>query len=127
MYTPDDVQDIIEHARLRGIRTIPEFDTPGHVAALGRAFPGMYPSSSSSSSINFFFDWLIVLELLTDCYNGTVPRQEIYGVHAAREILDPTKDEVYTFMHELLKEVKNVFKLEPYIHLGMDEVYPACW
>ena len=30
-------------------------------------------------------------------------------------------------MYELLKEVKNVFKHESYIHLGMDEVYPACW
>ncbi|CAF0932431.1 unnamed protein product [Rotaria sordida] len=105
VYTPDDVQDIIEHARLRGIRTIPEFDTPGHVAALGRAFP----------------------EFLTDCYNGSIAGQAIYGVHAEREILDPTKEEVYKFMNEFLKEVKNIFKYESYIHLGMDEVYPACW
>ncbi|UJR26453.1 hypothetical protein I4U23_007783 [Adineta vaga] len=105
VYTPEDVQNIIEHARLRGIRTIPEFDTPGHVAALGRAFP----------------------EFLTDCYNGTIPRQAIYGVHAEREILDPIKPEVYEFMRGLLQEVKYVFKHEPYIHLGMDEVYPACW
>ncbi|CAF3044132.1 unnamed protein product [Rotaria socialis] len=105
VYTAENVQDIIEHARLRGIRTIPEFDTPGHVAALGRAFP----------------------EFLTDCYNGSIPCQAIYGVHAEREILDPTKAEVYNFMNEFLKEVKGVFKYEPYIHLGMDEVYPACW
>lgn len=69
----------------------------------------------------------IILELLTDCYNGTIPRQAIYGVHAAREILDPTNEEVYKFMRELLKEVKDVFHREAYIHLGMDEVYPACW
>ena len=39
VYTQDQVLDIINHARIRGIRVIPEFDTPGHVAALAKAFP----------------------------------------------------------------------------------------
>jgi hypothetical protein len=39
VYTQQQVKDIINHARLRGIRVIPEFDSPGHVAAIGRAFP----------------------------------------------------------------------------------------
>jgi hexosaminidase len=69
----------------------------------------------------------MIIEFLTDCYNGSTPDQAIYGVHAAREILDPTKNEIYKFMNEFLKEVKDVFEYESYIHLGMDEVYPACW
>jgi hexosaminidase len=56
VYTQQQVLDIIQHARLRGIRVIPEFDTPGHVAALGRSFPGiLYSIKSIILNISYFY------------------------------------------------------------------------
>lgn len=47
VYNQSDVKEIVEHARLRGIRVIPELDTPGHVDAFGKSFPRKIAKSRS--------------------------------------------------------------------------------
>lgn len=104
VYTQDDLKNLINHARLRGIRVIPEFDSPGHTQSFGKSFP----------------------ELLTVCWNNGLPNQAIYGVQAAKEILNPTLNELYPILKEVLSEIKDIFPDE-FVHLGNDEVYYDCW
>ena len=106
IYTPEDVQEVIEYARMRGIRVIPELDTPGHTHAMARAYPN----------------------LLTPCYGGSPPRplQPDYPNHSEREVLNPMRNETYEFLKELYSEFKQTFP-DQYIHLGMDEVFYSCW
>lgn len=89
---------------MRGIRVLPELDTPGHTYSWGLGYP----------------------DLITICWKDGKPFQDIYNVQGKREILNPIQNMTYEFMRNLISELKNVFK-DPFIHLGMDEVYYKCW
>jgi len=100
VYRPKDVQDIIEYARLRGIRVMPEFDTPGHVHS-----------------------WSGQKGLLTDC-ESTSQVEEMFK--DLKGPIDPTLQANYEFLKDFFKELSEVFP-DTMIHLGGDEVDFTCW
>ncbi|XP_064487770.1 beta-hexosaminidase subunit alpha-like isoform X2 [Ornithodoros turicata] len=47
VYLPADIVSIVSFSQQRGIRVIPEFDTPGHTTSWGKGYPQLLRSCSS--------------------------------------------------------------------------------
>lgn len=99
-YTKQQVREVIEYARNRGIRVIPEFDMPCHTTSW---FVG-YPDLASGP--------------------GPFKIETRWGIFDPA--MDPTRESTFTFIDRFLGEMTQLFPDE-YFHIGGDECNGKQW
>merc|ERR1719387_1458996 len=97
-YTPSDLRRVVEHARARGVRVVPEFDMPGHSASWSKAHPEVFATGRGCRPAS-----------------GSGPAA-----------LDPANNKTFSLIEELLRDWASIFT-DRVVHLGGDEVAEECW
>jgi hexosaminidase len=99
-YSQGEIRDLIEYARERGIRVIPEFDMPGHSTSW---FAG-YPELASGP--------------------GPYSIERKWGIFDPA--IDPTRASTYKFIDKFVGEMSKLFP-DHYFHIGGDELNGKQW
>lgn len=99
-YTQDEVRRVVEYARDRGIRVIPEFDMPAHTTSW---FVG-YPELASAP--------------------GPYQIERAWGIF--QPVMDPSREQTYQFLDEFIGEMVALFP-DPFFHIGGDELDATQW
>jgi hexosaminidase len=99
-YTQAQMREVVDYASDRGVRVIPEFDIPGHTLSW---LPG-YPELAAAA--------------------GPFEIGRRFGVFDP--VLDPSREEVYTFLDSFIGEMAALFP-DPFFHIGGDEVNGKAW
>mmetsp|Transcript_19434 Transcript_19434/g.24012 ORF Transcript_19434/g.24012 Transcript_19434/m.24012 type:complete len:657 (+) Transcript_19434:88-2058(+) len=100
VYTPADLRELVQYAKLFGVRIIPEIDIPAHTLSWGKAFP----------------------EIIVHCSNVGTQASSASDV----PLLDPSKPHTFAVVRKVLTEIASIFPDE-LLHLGSDEVHFKCW
>jgi hexosaminidase len=99
-YTQEQIHEVIDYARERGIRVVPEFDMPCHTTAWFAA----YPQFASAP--------------------GPFKIETKWGVFDPA--LDPTREATFEFLDKLIGEMATLFP-DAYFHIGGDECDGKEW
>lgn len=98
-YNAEMIRNFVDYARDRGVRVLPEFDTPGHTASIGQTYPGLIADC---------YDWM-------ESYYGTSLRWSLFNNVA----LDVTKEETKVFVANVLAEMAALFP-DKYFHVSQN-------
>jgi len=99
-YTQAEMREIIEYARMRGIRVIPEFDMPGHTTSWFVSHPELASKP------------------------GPYRIERKWGIF--EPVFDPTNEALYKLLDGFLGEMAALFP-DAYLHIGGDEVEAHHW
>ena len=99
-YTQEQVREIVEYARDRGVRVMPEFDMPGHSTSWLVGYPEL---ASAPGPYEIIRTW---------------------GIQDPA--MDPTREETYEFLDRFIAEMAALLP-DPYFHIGGDEVRGTHW
>ncbi|XP_075234366.1 beta-hexosaminidase 1 [Lycorma delicatula] len=104
IYRASDIREIVEYAKVKGVKVIPEFDAPAHV---GEGWQWTYPE-------------------MVVCFNKQPWNQ--YCVEPPCGQLNPTIDMLYSrVLNDLYQDIFDVFDVDTLFHMGGDEVHFQCW
>jgi len=106
VYSPEDIREIVEYAKLRGVRVLPEFDAPAHV---GNGWQFGEKEGKGALAV---------------CINKE-PWQD-YCVEPPCGQLNPVNPHVYTTLGKLYTDFFELFDTDMF-HMGGDEVNLNCW
>lgn len=102
VYSQKQIKEILLYAKERGVRVVPEVDTPGHTYSFGKAYPEMIVNCSK------FINRVVTFPRI-----NSVP-------------LNVTNDEIYDILRDIYHEVAELFEDE-FMHIGGDEVSKGCF
>lgn len=97
IYSKSTIRELIDYAYLRGVRIVPEFDTPGHINSWGKGYPAFLSRND-----------------------------EQLRLHELTCPLNPVGDFTYELVKGVLTEAAELFP-DQFLHVGGDEVPFNCW
>jgi len=73
-YTQEDIQELVEYGRMRGVKIMIEFDMPGHAASWCAGYPEICPSMNCKQPLNpaSNLTFPLITSLLTECTGNKV-------------------------------------------------------
>ncbi|XP_011349367.1 probable beta-hexosaminidase fdl isoform X2 [Ooceraea biroi] len=107
IYTPDDVKDLTDYAKIRGVRIVVEIDSPAHAGA------GWQWGAEHG---------LGELALCVD--------QQPWSAYCGEPNcgqLNPINEHSYRILEGLYRELLDLTEVRDVVHLGGDEVNLECW
>lgn len=120
--TKEQFVDLLRYAHARGIKIIPEIDTPGHSRAAIVAMKYRYNkvAGSSPKKAQEYILW------------DPDDKGEYKSVQAyANNVLNPAQEGTYRFLEKVVNELSKMYRQADLkldiVHLGGDEVASGCW